>query len=310
MTFHKRRLELSCLHTHTTFCDGKADVETMCQAALAKGFTSLGFSSHAPIEKKIGIKTNWHLKEHRLAEYIDTVEAAKKRWKGKLTVYLGLEVDYLKGYCGPADPDIQALPLDYIIGSVHYLFSPKNGGIFNADEYPENFKRNVLSHFDNNGKALCEAYYDSYNSMISTGGCDILGHIDLIKKNNGPHNFFSAEESWYKECLVKTADLIAGVRASAEKNSMTANDHVPVVEVNTGTLIRNYCPEPYPSPDFLKLLHERNIPLVLNADAHSPDHLGGEYETACQFMQEAGYSAMVLFEGRQNGKAVWRESPR
>jgi histidinol phosphatase-like PHP family hydrolase len=59
----------------------------------------------------------------------------------------------------------------------------------------------------------------------------------------------------------------------------------------------------------LALLKERNIPLVLNADAHSPDHLGKAYETGKEFMKQAGYKTMVLFEGTENGKARWREAP-
>ena len=303
------RLEgFSCLHTHTTFCDGKADAETMCETAFAKGFDSIGFSSHAPIAKKTGITSVWHMKDDKLDEYIGTIEAVRKRWKGKLSIYLGLEVDYIKGHCGPADADIQALPLDYIIGSIHYLISPKTGEPFNIDEYPDGFI-NVLEEFSHDGKALCEIYYDTYNSMVQDGGCDILGHFDLIKKNNGRYTFFSPAESWYKKCLVKTADQIAGFRAEAVKNGRNTAGHVPVVEVNTGSMIRGYTAEPYPSPDMLALLAERNIPLVLNADAHAPDHLGGKYGEAIQCMQEAGYSAMVLFDGKQNGKVVWRESP-
>ena len=33
-------------HTHTTYCDGKETAEQMVQAAIAKGFTRLGFSGH------------------------------------------------------------------------------------------------------------------------------------------------------------------------------------------------------------------------------------------------------------------------
>jgi len=293
---------LSCLHTHTIFCDGKTDVETMCEAAFARGFASLGFSSHAPIAKKTGITSMWHMKDEKLDEYIDTVLQAKKHWKGKLSIYLGLEVDFIEGYCSPADAAIQALPLDYIIGSIHYLISPKTGNPFNIDEYPENFI-NVLEEFGNDGVAICETYYDTYNSMVKNGGCDIFGHFDLIKKNNDRYKFFSPKESWYKKCLVKSADQIADSRANAEKN----NNRLPVVEVNTGIMIRGYATEPYPSSDMLVLLSERNIPLVLNADAHTSDHLGGEYETALKLMQRSGYFTMVLFEGRKNGKAVWQE---
>ena len=33
-------------HMHTTFCDGKNTPEEMVQEALARGFTTIGFSSH------------------------------------------------------------------------------------------------------------------------------------------------------------------------------------------------------------------------------------------------------------------------
>ncbi|MCL1813790.1 MAG: histidinol-phosphatase [Treponema sp.] len=297
----------SCLHTHTVFCDGKTDVETMCEAAFAKGFASLGFSSHAPIAKKTGITSVWHMKDEKLGEYIDTVLQAKKHWKEKLTIYLGLEVDYIEGHCSPADADIRALPLDYSIGSVHYLISPKTGEPFNVDEYPENFG-NVLVEFGNDSRVLCETYYNTYNNMVRAGGCDILGHLDLIKKNNERYAFFDPQESWYKKCLVTTAGLIAATRTEAEKDGpTTGSGQAPVVEVNTGAMIRGYTTEPYPSVDMLTLLAERNIPLVLNADAHAPDHLGNKYREALQCMRQSGHSTMVFFEGRQNGKALWRE---
>ena len=301
MTKSSRQAGQSCLHTHTTFCDGATDVETMCKAAFEKGFSSIGFSSHAPLEKKTGLDTVWHLKDAKLNEYIDTVEKAKKQWQGKLAVFLGLEVDYIKGLIGPGDADIQALPLDYIIGSVHYLFSPKDDSPFNIDTWPEDFNT-VIELFDNDGKAFCKAYYDAYNSMIAGGGFDILGHLDLIKKNNERYGFFSCGDNWYKEHLVNTADLITGVRNKAKKTG----ERLPVVEVNTGAMLRGYISEPYPSSYMMKLLAERQIPLVLNADAHSPDHLGGCYETAEEMMKQAGHSTMVFFEGREDGKAVWR----
>ena len=34
-------------HTHTVWCDGRDDVETMVVAAIAGGFDTLGFSSHS-----------------------------------------------------------------------------------------------------------------------------------------------------------------------------------------------------------------------------------------------------------------------
>ena len=290
----------SCLHTHCTFCDGRADIEAMCEAAFARGFTSIGFSSHAPITKKTGIVTSWIMQDHLLDKYIDEVLAARKRWEGKLSVFLGLEVDYIHGYCGPADPDIQALPLDYILGAVHYVTSPKSGEPYNADEFPETFG-NVLDEFDHNGRALCEAYYTVYNSMINAGGYDILAHLDLIKKNNDQYSFFLPDENWYKELLVKTVDTIA-INQNTEYDRRKT-----VVEVNTGGVIRNYNKEPYPSLYILKLLNERDIPLTISADAHAEDQLGGAYDLALELILKSGYSAVSFLERNATGKAVWQE---
>jgi histidinol-phosphatase (PHP family) len=291
----------SCIHTHTRFCDGEDDVESFCEAAWKKGFVSLGFSSHAPITRKTGMKTDWHLKDEALDEYIETVRAAGKRWEGKLAVYLGLEVDYVEGFCGPADSDFQSLPLDFIIGSVHCVFSPKTGEPFVVDSSPEEFNRGFREIFNGDGEALFNAYYDANCRCIRRGGFDILAHPDLIKKNNGDGAVFSPEDPSYIARLEETAGELAAARISADRR--------PVAEINTGGMIRKRISEPYPSPVMLGFFKERNIPLVINADAHAVDHLGGYYEEARQAMLKAGYDSALLFEGRKDGKALWREDP-
>ncbi|MDR2209871.1 MAG: histidinol-phosphatase [Spirochaetaceae bacterium] len=288
----------SCLHTHTTFCDGEADVHTMCAAAFAKGFESIGFSSHGPVTKKTGLKTGWHLPDHRLDEYIDTIRREQKLWEGKLTVYLGLEVDFIQGLCGPADADIQALPLDYIIGAVHYVLSPRNGEPFAVDSPPEEFKKGLADLFDAGGTALYNRYYDAYGQMIRAGGCDILAHLDLVKKNNRQFQFFSPAEGEYLRRVEETADLAAAAQGGSRS---------PVVEVNTGGIIRGRTADTYPSLEIQRLLKKRHVPLTINADAHGPDHLGGAYETARETMINAGYTSMWIFHGRKDQRALWQE---
>jgi histidinol-phosphatase (PHP family) len=300
------------MHTHTIFCDGKTDVETMCQQAFARGFESIGFSAHAHITKKTGIKSDFNLPDEKLPQYIDAVLDARKHWKDKLGVYLGLEVDYIEGLCGPADADIRELPLDYVIGAVHYLAAPKNQYFFTVDGPPEEFNPG-FEQFDNDGIALCRAYYDAYQKMVSTGSSDILAHLDLVKKNNerrkieGRTGFLSYEDPEYIKLSVETADAVAAVRAKAI-DGKTANGMIPpIVEVNTGGMVRAKMPEPAPGPAILRLLAARNIPLIVNADAHAPEHLGGAYTEAWELMRQAGYGKVMLPQGVQDGKIAWRE---
>jgi histidinol-phosphatase (PHP family) len=279
----------SCLHTHTNFCDGEGDVESFCRAAFDKGLDTIGFSAHAPIANKTGLKTDWHLADERLGEYMDAVNAARGRWEGRLRVYLGLEIDYIKGRSGPADRDFQSLGLDYRIGSVHYVSPPDGGEPFTVDDGTEEFARNVARHFGGDGEAVADAYWDAVGEMIRLGGFDILGHLDLVVKNNPRNEYFDPKGERYRRRIAEIAPLAA--RSGA------------VIELNTGGMNRGKTAAPYPSLELLRLLRAEGAPVTVTADAHEPAHLDGHYDTAREVLLWAGYTETVEFEGPGRG---WR----
>jgi histidinol-phosphatase (PHP family) len=281
----------SCIHTHTRFCDGEEDVEDFCLKAREKGFGSLGFSAHAPILKKTGIATDWHVREERLEAYLDEVRTAKRRWEGRLNVYLGLEVDFILGLMGPADRDYRDMGLDYVIGSVHFLIPPR-GAPFTVDGSPEELERGIREGWGGEAGETVNAYWDNLEAMLRAGGLDVLGHPDLIKKNNLQNRWFSEEEGFYRQ-------RIGAAAALASQTGVTA-------EINTGGMNRKKIPVPYPSLPFLRLFRENRVPIVINADAHRPEDLDGHYEEARKALLAAGYTETVLFEGRKGGLAQWR----
>ena len=298
-------MRLACIHTHTNFCDGSGDVETFCRRAHEKGLVSLGFSAHAPITAKTGFPGSWLMPEERLPEYIETVRAAKKRWEGKLPVYLGLEVDFIPGLIGPADRYYRELGLDYTIGSVHFVIPPR-GEPFTVDDSYENVCRGIIEGYGGDPMGMVEAYYSSLAAMIRAGGFDLLGHPDLVKKNNSDprisgekaaglktcgNTLFSEDGKRYREMTASIAALMAGTGVPAE--------------VNTGGINRGKIKDCYPSRDFLKLFHERGVPMVINADAHRPEDLDGHYGEAREAMLRAGYTETLIFGGRGNGRPVW-----
>ena len=189
-------MSLSSLHTHTSFCDGRGEVEDFCRRAWEKGLHSLGFSAHAPLPLRTGLVSDWHLPAGRLEEYLGAVREARERWAGRLRIYLGLEADYIAGLTGPGDWEYPPLGLDYLIGSVHYLVPP-SGRPFTVDGSPEEFARGVAS-YGGEGEAVMEAYWDAVEGMIRAGGFDILGHLDLVKKNNPGGCRFSMESEAYR----------------------------------------------------------------------------------------------------------------
>jgi len=289
-------MSLACIHTHTIFCDGEDDVETCCRTAFSKGLACLGFSAHAPILKKTGLTSEWHMTEKNLPKYIDEVEAAKKRWEGRLPVYLGLEVDYIENLMGPADRDIQDLNLDFIIGSVHYVFPPK-GNPFTVDDKAGNVLRGIREGYGGDPQGMVEYYMNAQEAMIRAGSFDVLGHADVIRKHNlGPgkqkNRIFPEDSAYYRAKITSLAALLAGRGVPAE--------------VNTSGLNRGLMTDCYPSLELLKLFRENRVPMLINADAHKAEHIGGNYEKARAEMLSAGYTESLIFEGRKDGRSVWK----
>jgi len=281
----------SSIHTHTIFCDGNDDVETMCRAAYEQNLSAIGFSAHAPIDKQTGFDSEWNLKDEEVEEYVSEVLAAKKRWQDKINVYLGYEVDYIRGRRSALDSDITSLNLDYIIGSVHYMFPENKTPPFTIDGPPEEFERGLREGFNGDALSLMNFYYDAVAEMINLGGFDILGHADLIKKNCHNKNY------WTQECEIKRQREIA---------QLISKTNI-VIEANTGGINRKKINEIYPSVEFLRIFREYNIPVIITADAHNASDINGNYDTAINTLINANYNEHVLFNGKNNNNTIWQK---
>ncbi|MDR0910131.1 MAG: histidinol-phosphatase [Spirochaetaceae bacterium] len=272
---------MTSLHTHSLYCDGADDIETLCKAAYEKGLSAIGFSSHAPLNEKIGFDAYWCMKSNKLSEYCKEVRSAKERWAGKLDVLLALEVDYIDGLCGPADEDMQKLKadyaFDYFIGSTHYVVAPGQklqrgdsanyGKIIAADSDAAILQKGIDELFGGDGELYAEEYYKGLANMCRKGGFEIIGHFDLVKKNNDKLHFFDPNSPRYKQAAMQA------VEAAAEAYR---REHI-IVEINTGGMNRGFTKEAYPSPAIQKALSERGVPFIVTADAHRAVDLDGGY---------------------------------
>jgi len=278
----------SSMHTHTVLCDGQDDVEIMCRAAYEKKLYAIGFSAHAPITKHTGIESSWNLKDEKVDEYVSQVLAAKSRWKGKLEVFLGFEVDYIKGLRSPLDSDIKEINPDYIIGSVHYIVHPNGSEPFTVDGPPEEFERGLKNTFGGNAQALMHYYYDATAEMIAMGGFDILGHPDIIKINNKEKNL------WPQEIEFCRQKEIAHATGKADL----------IVEINTGGINRKKTSEVFPSLSFLRLFQEENVPVIITSDAHKAADICGNYDIALQTLICADFKEHIIILGKNDKKII------
>lgn len=255
-------------HTHNIFCDGRMTPEDYVKSAIRKGFAAIGISSHAPV----CFETEWTMKPEKLQEYLKTVAELKQKYQGKIQVYTGLETDYYlqgedyRSYTG----------LDYTIGSVHFMHHSATGRYLALDGTPAEFAQTRDLVFNGDTQALIEKYYHLMTEMVINQPPSIVGHLDILKKNNGGGCFFDESKTWYHQAVERCLDVIAQRQV--------------VVEVNTGGIARGYTTEMYPSDWILRLMREREIPVVLNSDAHHPDSIDAFYPEAVEKLKAAGYT--------------------
>ncbi len=273
-------------HSHSSYCDGKSDPEDYIKEAINKGFHAFGCSSHAPVP----FQSSWNMPSEKLQDYLNTIQRIKSKYKENIQVYTGMEIDYIDGHRGYARSFIKDLKLDYHIGSVHYLDQLPDGSFFCFDGKPEGFFKTIDLLYRNDFKKAIRKYYHHIRQMIIHDNPDIIGHLDKIKMHNTVSKYFSEDEKWYVRELEETTDLIA------EKKC--------IVEVNTRGLYRHNPPMLYPSRWVLERIYDKNIPVMINSDAHHPTEIDKGYEYAAQILHEIGWETLRILS---NGN--WTDVP-
>ena len=241
-------------HMHTTWCDGSDDPETVILSAIAKGFGTIGFSSHSsyPDDSACTIPAA------RLADYFAEVRALAAKHSASIKVLCGVEADYIPDSTDPDRSRYAAFRPDYIIGSVHYVIAT-DGGRVPVDHSPPLLTEGIAKHFAGDAEAYIRAYFAQVREMVARFRFDIVGHPDLVRKFNVKHPYFDEDAAWYREELALTA------RAIAESGK--------IVEVNTGAISRGWLDDAYPSAPFRAMLRADGVRFILSSDSHAADTL-------------------------------------
>lgn len=269
----------SNFHTHSHYCDGKAKPEDYIVKAREHHVQSLGFSSHAPLP----FPCLWCMKAEMLEDYLTTIAELCHQHRD-IEIYAGLEVDFIPGIVSPKSFSDS---LDYTIGSIHFTERLDDGRYWEIDG-PHNFFLEGLENiFNNNIQAAITRYYELTREMIMTTPPDIVGHLDKIKIQNIGDKFFKEEDTWYRQEIMKTIDVIA--RSGV------------IVEVNTRGIYQKKTSTTYPSPWILDQMYQRKIPITLSTDAHHPDDLINQFSDTAKMLNQIGYREMMTM---QNG--TWK----
>ena len=251
-------------HCHTPLCKhaigSPSDYAAMAEQRGLKGII---ITCHTPLPGGLGI-------DHRMApeefdEYVEIVARAREEFADRVDVRLGIESDFVPGF--GLETWIEKLharvPLHHVLGSVHMQMTFYKARFFTGD------------HFE-----YQKTYFEHLAQAAETGLFDTLSHPDLVK-NEAPEEWNFARIQPHIE---RALDRIAKAGTAMELNTSGRNKALP--EMN-------------PGPRMLALMRERNIPVVLGADAHRPSRVADYFEQALRMLDELGFETVSYFVERK-----------
>lgn len=264
---------LSCVHTHTNFCDGKDAPEVMVKKALELGFVSLGFSGHGPAQWD-----PYSMTQERLAEYKNEIRRLQSAYAGQLEILLGIELDALG--------DAVDGQFDYSIESVHAI--KVQGQLCYIDWSQEKMETAIREVFGGDPYAYAKAYFEACASSYEKSTAQIAGHVDLVTKFNEKLPLLEEQDPRY------LSPALEAVNVALEQGL--------VPEVNTGAISRGYRTTPYPGPAILKHLRDKNAPVVVTSDCHDANMLDCHYEETAELLRSLGFRSSLRLR-----KSGWEE---
>jgi histidinol-phosphatase (PHP family) len=258
-------------HIHPDYSvDAKGSIDDYCRGAFDIGLSEICFTTHydadptrADFEGAIIIDGRREkLSDDAVRHYLDDLARAQEEYgQIGLVVKTGMEF----GYFPECKTDISRLlnlfPLDYRLGAVHTV---GENCICCKDEAPKLFSKLTLTQ-------LADRYFELLDNCAATGLFDCLAHIDAYRRYG---------LAYYGE----EVNTIHRGRVERLFETMKANE--VGYELNTSA-IRHGHPEYYPAMEIVNLARAAGVQLIaLGSDAHNPDQLALDFETAATVAYE------------------------
>lgn len=207
----------------------------------------------------------------RAGEYLTLAEEARSEG---LPVKFGLEADYVPGKEDEIERVLSLFPLDFVIGSVHWL----DGWAFDLD--PATWQGRDVA-------GVYRQYYETLGEAAESGLFDIIGHPGNIAYHgirldaqHGVHPGSSLQSDLEEAFLERAA-------------------RVPVVlEINSGGLLRP-ARELFPRPQVAQRIAEMGLPISTASDAHRPEDVGHDFPNLYRQLREWGFTEVTGFSRRR-----------
>lgn len=115
-------------HTHTYRCNHATGTpQEYAEQAIKNGLKILGFSDHNPCPFTNGHKSDFRMDNEETKDYINDILELKEKYKGKLDIYIGYEMEYYPKEFKTTLEFLTQYPCDYLLLGQHFLRNEYDG---------------------------------------------------------------------------------------------------------------------------------------------------------------------------------------
>lgn len=249
-------------HTHTFRCGHALENkdEEYVLKAIELGYKNLGFSDHGPFKNIIDPRMRMDF-ENGFKDYLNSILTLKEKYKDKINIHLGLEIEYIKEKDSFYKELFNNYEIEYLIIGQHMKYDEDGKKLlyFKKDDRINDFinYKNDLIDGINSGYFTYVAHPDLFFNHISK----ITPEIDKI-----------IEEI----CL---ATLKKDIPLEININGETNNKFNAIKKGNLH----------YPSSYFFKKANQIGNKFIFGVDAHAPSDFDKiDYDYFTLFLKETG----------------------
>ncbi|MCZ6886981.1 MAG: histidinol-phosphatase [Gammaproteobacteria bacterium] len=251
-------------HTHTYRCKhAKGDIDDYCEAAVAMGMETLGFSDHSALPDDRWIRARMPFED--LHEYIGAIDRGRENYPD-LNILKGMECEYIPEFHAYYEDELLGEhDFDYLIGAAHFF---PTGGKW------------VGTYGGTKDSQSLRAFADYTVDMMATGLFEFIAHPDLF--GNCYLQWDENTSACARDILTSAKELDIGMEINAlglRKQAYKKSDN----------------PYPlYPWIPFWEMAAECDAPVIINSDAHRPEDLQARTGDAQAIRQELGLREMDI----------------
>lgn len=231
------------MHNHTKRCGhAYGEDEEYVLNAIQEGFLHYGFSDHGMFLDMR--KRDYGRDANLLEDYINSVNNLREKYKDKINIYLGFEIEYDKNHLDYYKELYNKYGFDYLICGQHFYIKNKKAHYY-FNEYDD--------------IEMIKKYKDDLIEAMKTGLFTYIAHPDL---------FFNR--------ITKITDEILAI---CEEIVLASIKYDIPLEVNLGAMrYGNLMAQingtfPYPNHYFFEIAKKYNAKIVIGIDSHNPNDL-------------------------------------